>query len=606
MSLRLPRRNTEVNADFSTPRQTGGGLRLDFSPQQSSFARINQAIGQGPRYREVDVSSGGQAVAGVMDYAGAQMSKLLARNQEITDQRKLFENETTLRVAQEQIALEIAQEKDPTKHREIFERRFGEAVQGLNYEGMSPYAAEVMRQQSDRLYKLGTVRTQMDSFKANEAMLLDEVEADRMAGKATGDVTRVGRANARRAEITGESPDTTMNRTVVDAVETSNVALRNTEKQVSDFVDSDRYNEGLAFVESDPFLNLPGNAAHRDIAIKALVTGKQMADFKATMYLNPNAMRDKLEKGEDPSMANLTPEMRSDMMRITDIEIATRSNRQINRVNDHLAKPGMRSAVLEALKGTGYSDLTPAARAELIQEVGKEVPSNDPDAYMATLKALANFEGGEDAEVNEAQITTLEAMAKTKFSGEFMESIGRAATTARARINGTATEDDNDPIDKQIINAMTDGYFIPYELPYSQIKDKKDLSPADRVKQGIKPDTLVVNQRLKSEAVQKANRVRGYNQSLIKSKVPLHERERLVTEMMDNMGLALEFGSPHKVINTVPSDENFLLPGIDGKANATQPSGSTQPDSARSRLDKGLKALEKARTSNTPNPALPE
>lgn len=604
--LRIPRRTTEVNANFSTPRQRGDGLRLDFSPQQSAFARINQAIGQGPRYRPVDVSSGGHAVAGVMDWAGNKMQKLIERNQEITDQRKLFQNETKLKAAQEQIALEITGEKDPTKHGEIYERRFGEAMQSLDFEGMSPYATEVMRQQADRLQKLGAIRTQMDSFKANEGLLLDEVDAGRKAAVATGNMAEVGRLNKARAEITGESENTTMHRTVLDGLAAGENARARTADEVNNLLELGRPEDALTLLQTDEYLALPQNENEKTVLIKKVETSKAMTEFKTSMLIDPKATKKALDSGESPYLKNATPEMGADMKKMVDIEVATRSNRSLNQIADDITQPGMRGQVLEILKSGGYKDLTDAARMEVINDLSKPTPSNDPREHYMTLKALANFQGGPDAELNETQITAYETTAKMKFSGPQLESVMRATTAARARIKGDATDEEKDPLERQILNLGKDGYFGVYNYPLNEIEEA-DLSPADRIKGKAtdNEDTLFENQRLKAEAMDKQMRVVEFNRSLLKAKVPLHEREQQVQEMIDSMGLTLGYGKPPDLFSNPTMVDSALFGGSDNGANVVRQNPATE----RERLQKSLNAIEKARqranASSSPNPTLP-
>lgn len=602
--LRLPKRTTQVDANFSARARVTAGGGVDFSPQQRALSRLSQVIGQGPRYREVDVSSGLESIARVTGAVGREVQQFAARSQEITDQRKLYSNETKLKLAQEQIAADLINEKDPAKWGAAYDERMQPVLAELDTEGMSPYAVSVMQAHAERMVQLGRVRTEVDAVKHNESLLLNELEMGSQAARKTGDARTFGELEQRKAELTGASPETVKSVLTLGGLEIDRVNDTNATDTLNTMLAAKDFEGAFRFIESNEHLNKGGNAHRKTVALETAAKASMVHQGELEIATRPKFFLEELEAGTSDiaKKINADPVLKAEMKVKTERAITQNSAIDARRVGEAVAATGSKLPVLHLLKTNplAYPNLTKMQREEFITELEKPVPDNNPDDYVAMLTEITNFQGGEDAVDNEAKLTIMEEMAKAKFSGEMLSSINRTATAARARLKGEGGEED-DPIPGQITAAFKEGYFGNYELPWSKA-DGATLSPADAARKDVMKDstTTVVDQRLRAEAAKRMGEIMLYNKSLKDAKVPAHERAEKVRAKMEAMNVTLGVPDMPRIIQV----ENPLLPGVDGKSpSASMPAGTAPAPTMRGTLQQAQDIFKKYDT-DTPNPKI--
>jgi hypothetical protein len=559
--LRIPKRNTELSVDFSPRRRlTGGNFRLDFSSQQQALTSVSQAIGQRPQYREVDVSSGIESVARATAGAGKEFAQLAQRNQEITDRRKLFAGETTLRVAQETIAAELQGEKDPAKWAQIFDERFPAVMQSLDMEGMSAEATELMKAHADRVYKLGRIKTVTDSVRQNESLYIRDLEASRDLAKQNGDPGRFGYLTGEIAKAKGLTPNETKRDLVMGGQEIAQIQQAKLAERVSTLVAGKQFHKAFAEIDQDPWLNLEGNEDLKLGEVVKITKAMRKNDASINIAMNPQKVIGDIDAGayqDDPVLA-------SEIRKMAENEVINRSAMATRKLNDTVAKYGA-SAALQMLKSNTpqFRDLTPAQKAEAIEDLGKPVPSNSPAQWSQFMTEITNFQGGQGEINDEGALTMVEQAAQMKFSGPMLDSVNRAISDARARLKGT---EEKNPIPGEITKLFKDGVYGAFEGAYSTlIKTPERLSPQDiqlGEQEVIKDEAKVVDQVALAKAVQVQQELLRYEEELRKAGVPEYERRMKLDERMAPIRASMGLPKSPVKFTDFSSGPNPMMPPV--------------------------------------------
>lgn len=130
----------QLAADFTGPRQRGGGVRVDRSELQNAYSTLKQATGTGVRIPLVDVSSGLQNLGQGISNVGNQMLKVQEQNQKLTDARIMADVQTAWELDQDKLKLKLQEEKDPNQWGRIAEEHTQQFISSVNTEGMTEMA----------------------------------------------------------------------------------------------------------------------------------------------------------------------------------------------------------------------------------------------------------------------------------------------------------------------------------------------------------------------------------------------------------------------------------------------------------------------------------
>lgn len=512
-------------------------MKLDFSGQQNALSRVNQAISQGPRYREVDVSSGTEAAARFTGAASQEIQRMLARNQEITDQRKMYANETMLKAAQIEIDAELQGENDPNKWMQIYDERFPTILQKMDLEGMSPEAAESMKAYADRLHQLGRVKTLTGSVQQNQALLVRDTDARYKNAVLTGNALEAGQALKEKAELTGMTP----NEVALEATEAGNqivdVNRREVEDKMATFMAAGQWKEGRQFLHSNEHLNKPGNEGELLAQLKALDKGESTQEWEAIISQRPKEGRARLANMEDPKVKELVekdPVLHAALVKKAEVGILNRSSMQARQIEEALAGGMDKTVIHHKLKDpVHFPDLTEAMRLELQKATSVVEPPNDPGEYQGYLESIYKYKSTGNKVEDEARLTQVEVLAKMRFSGEPLSSINRAVTEARNKINGK--DEEADPVPKQIVEAYNIGALGNFKFAWDTLKNEEGsdalLSPEDLAKKStFTKSSVVENQKLKALASKSLQEMLALNAQLKKEGISASKRAEIMEE----------------------------------------------------------------------------
>jgi len=476
--IRLPRRNPEINADYSPRRRlSAGGLRLNFSDSQRALSDLNRAVGQGPRYVEEDVSSGVKAVAKGAQQATNALQELQIRNQYITDKRKLFDNETKLAVSGEELQGKLTLENDPNKWESIAAEHMASVE--FDTEGMSPSAVEALQQYSERTRALTVARARNGGFAENER---------RMVGSALASLdihTRArnlrGIAETTKALVDGGhwTPEQGMNVAQDHARQVQTAEIRDLGTQVENLALGGKYDEAKQLIETHHFINDPLLAADKQNMLLKVDAKKEEVEFGNAIAANPRAELEELKK-PDGKYADKPEWQRQDMIfkasQMVENKSAVNAKRAIDGIiGKTITKP-------EQLDGPEFKDITPVQKETLKKTLLEGAPNDDKE-WMGLAAEINNFEPSDNPDQDALRLAHIENMVEVRFKGSYKDQLVRMIAERREG------ETESDVVAKQkLTNYLTEGFLGNYKVPYVPAKDNwfsedtagTPLSPADQ------------------------------------------------------------------------------------------------------------------------------
>lgn len=476
--IRLPRRNPEINADYSPRRRlTAGGLRLNFSDQQRALGELNRAVGQGPRYVEEDVSSGVKAIAkGVQQLTGAAQ-ELQLRNQDITDKRKLFDNETKLAVMGEELQGKLTLENDPNKWESLAAEHM--AAVEFDTEGMSPAAVDALQQYAERTKALTVARARNGGFAENER---------RMVGSALASIethTRnrnlKGIAETAKVLVDGGhyTPEQGMELVSNHARQVQAAEIQDLNTQVENLVMGGKYDEAKSLVQTNHFINDPMLVADKEQMLLKVDAKKEEVEFQSAIATNPKGELEELLK-PDGKYASKPEWQKQDMVfkaaQMVENKSAVTAKRAVDQMlGKTLTKP-------EQLDQPEFADLTLVQKETLKETLLKGAPNNDQE-WMGLVAEINNFAPSENPDQDALRLAHIENMVEVRFKGPYKDQLVRMINERRQG------ETESDAMAKQKLTSyFKEGFLGNYKVPYVPPKDNwfsadtpgTPLSPADQ------------------------------------------------------------------------------------------------------------------------------
>lgn len=454
--IRLPRRNPEINADYSPRRRlSAGGLRLNFSDSQRALSDLNRAVGQGPRYVEEDVSSGVKAITKGAQQLTSAAQELQIRNQDITDKRKLFDNETKLAVSGEELQGKLTLENDPNKWESIAAEHMASVE--FDTEGMSPSAVEALQQYTERTKALTVARARNGGFAENERRLVGSAMAN--LDIHTRNRNLKGIAEVTKAMVDGGhwTAEQGMNAAQEHARRVQTVEIQDLRTQVENLTAEGKYGEAKQLIETNHFLNDPLLAADKQNMLLKVDAKKEEVDFTNAISANPKAELDELLK-PDGKYSGKPKWQQQDMIfkasQMVENKSAVSVKRAVNEmVGKTLTKP-------EQLDGPEFADLTPVQKQTLKQTLLEGAPNNDKE-WMGLAAEINNFAPSDNPDQDALRLAHIENMVEVRFKGSYKDQLVRMIEERRKG------ETESDAIAKQkLTDYFKEGFLGNYKVPY--------------------------------------------------------------------------------------------------------------------------------------------
>lgn len=511
--IRIPRRNPEINADFSPRRRlTGGNLRLNFSDADRALSDLNRAVGQGPRYVQEDVSSGVQAIAKGAQQATSALQELQIRNQDITDKRKLYDGETKLAVLQQELQGKLTQENDPNRWESLAAEHMAAAE--FDTEGMSPSAVEALQQFAERTKALTVARARNGGFVENERKYLESANARLKIAEDSRDIAGVVRIASEIGDSLGQPPEVVAANITPRVRNIQNAEIRDLDVQVDNLLEQNKPEEARSLIENNHFISndplLQAEKERRLLKVDAKILDN---NFNNAISSNPTAEIEELGK-PDGKYSSLPEYKKQDMMLKA---VQMRDNKSIltsKRVTDRMAEGTI--TYPEQLDAPEFKDLTPTMRQTLKQTILEGAPNNNKE-WMSVMNRLNAWKASPDTYQDDIDLNFIENMVAVRFKGAFKDQLVKRIQEIRSGPDAAKTSEAK----KYISNLYSSGGLGVTEVPYVPkreagmfgfvtAREGTPLSPADQVRTGtdvaekdrIKPKDLVTDIR-KQEAAQK-------------------------------------------------------------------------------------------------------
>jgi hypothetical protein len=475
--IRIPRRNPEINADFSPRRRlTGGGIRLNFSDADRALSDLNRAVGQGPRYVQEDVSSGVQAIAKGAQQATSALQELQIRNQDITDKRKLYDGETKLAILQQELQGKLTLEKDPNKWESLAAEHMAAAE--FDTEGMSPSAVEALQQYAERTKALTVARARNGGFVENERKYLESANARLQIAEDARNIADVVNIANEIGDTLGQPPEVVAANIIPRSRNIQAAEIRDLQTRVKNRVDVGDYAGALEDIESNHAISDSLLVADKERMVLGVKAAKEDAEFNSAISANPKAELEELLK-PDGKYASKPDWQKQDMTfkaaQMMENKSAVTSKRAVNQmVEKTLTKP-------EQLDQPEFADLTPADKDTLKETLVKGAPNNDQE-WMGVAAEINDYTPSDNPDQDALRLAKLENFVEVRFKGAFKDQLVRMIAERRAG------ETESDAMAKQkLTNYFKEGFLGNYKVPYVAPKDNwfspdtpgTPLSPAD-------------------------------------------------------------------------------------------------------------------------------
>lgn len=586
------RRNTQVSADFSLARQNAGGLRLDFSAQRAALAEINQAIGQGPRYREVDVSTGSRTIGQVGDRSSQMLFQLNQRNQEIIDKRKLLAGETALQVAMEEFETVKQQNRDPETWPRLFDEFIGARLEALDFEGMSKPAAALLQSHAERAQALGRVRVNSARVKGNEALLLGDLKAQRVIAQQAGNLEEVGRISRHMAELEGRTQNQLEADLIIQANETGRILSAQIQSDVAEFIAAGFFPQAMEYLENHPWLNAPGNEAQLEAARRRVAIAMVGEEVTNAININPWGTLDALTDPE--TLKEKFPQVTEEMvlpLRLKAYQTGMQQSKlvmeQVQQMINGDDTGANTTAVIDALEDPNhkfFSGVPPHVKNELLANLKDQAMKNNGGTYGSLMAEIHKISPG--AAVTESELVALELRIDAAFSPDnaMKRSLQRAIGEVRKAQN---EPDSKDPVSGALSKIFLEGGFGPYMFPRPGRVDDFPMPPHEREAwKNAGPTVKFTNLDARRAAGEKLYSLLRKNEEMIRNGVPLEDRISKLDNEMAALATQTNVKSPMSVREMIYSSGMFY-PGFSGPnpllppVDAATGSGETDKEKAQ-------------------------
>jgi len=609
--IRLPRRNPEINADYSPRRRlSAGGLRLNFSDQQRALGELNRAVGQGPRYVEEDVSSGVKAVAkGVQNLSGAAQ-ELILRNQDITDKRKLYDNETKLAVMQEELQGKLTQENDPNKWESLAAEHMAAAQ--FDTEGMSPAAIQALKSYAERTKAITVARARNGGFAENERRLGESVMASIKIHTRNRNIRGIAENVKAMVDDGHWTPEVGMNVLQDHSRQAQADIFQDVKTKVASLQSQGRYDEvpeviqGEELIAKDPLLQV--EVENMLLQNKA---AKEEAEFNNAISSNPREVLDELNNPEG-KYAKEPGYKKQDMAFKAQTMIENKSALSERRATSMVAEKTITSP--EQLDQPEFKDLTPEVKQTLKQTI-LWGPPNSKKEWMSVMIDLNSWKPSADSYQDDIELNRIENMVGVRFTGAYKDQLVKRISEIRSGPDAAKTS----AAKKLIADTLKTGGFGVTEVPYVPKRERglfglvtaeegTALSPADQVRTGddvakedrIKPKDLVIDRRKQAAAQKKAFDVNEGVDRIAQAGGSEKDQLEYVRNELAQYQVAPALDNKEK--NIIPVQQQPLfnsLPQVD-KFMQERSTFKQETDSTQVELPPGLSP-----ELNTPNPLLP-
>ena len=607
--IRLPRRNPEINADYSPRRRlSAGGLRLNFSDSQRALSDLNRAVGQGPRYVEEDVSSGVKAIAKGAQQLTSAAQELQIRNQDITDKRKLFDNETKLAVSGEELQGKLTLENDPNKWESIAAEHMASVE--FDTEGMSPSAVEALQQYTERTKALTVARARNGGFAENERRLVGSAMANldiHTRGRNLKGIAEVTKAMVDGGHWTAEQG---MNVAQEHARRVQTVEIQDLGTQVENLTAEGKYEEAKQIIETNHFLSDPMLAADKQNMLLKVDAKKEEVDFTNAISANPKAELDELLK-PDGKYSGKPKWQQQDMIfkasQMVENKSAVISKRAIDGiVGKTITKP-------EQLDGPEFADITPAQKQTLKKTLLEGAPNNDKE-WMAVAAAINDFTPSDNPDQDKLRLAHIKNFIEVQFTGTYKTQLLRLV---EEREKG---DTESDAMAKQKLSGYyKDGFLENFTVAY--LPPEKNwmgpdtpgtpISPADLERtrsvvpegQRLKKGELVVD--VQRESIARARYAGAFNllAQMKRSGATAKEMEDWVDTYAQQYSVSAALANKEKVMTPNPVRQQPLfnsLPGVNQFMQQRESAFGRNTDTKKIETPKGVSP-----EAATPNPLLP-
>lgn len=564
--IRLPRRNQQIGADFSTRARVlqGTGIKLNFGQLNAAYGDLSRAVGQGPRQNLVDNSGERDLAAGIGRAAGIGM-ELIERNQQVTDTRKLYDAETRLLVGQQELESLLQNEKDPNKWETVAAAHMDGVLGTIDTEGMSERAKASLGSFTERARMLTVAKARNSGFAKNEAMAFDSANARAAQAAATGDVA--GFVQAKQGTLAlGANPDVVASEMVIGVQGILEKADADMHRNVKIAVDSKDYGMATTYLESikDPMV--------RQDAETLVVKSQQGDVLESEMVKDPDAFVQSdtfkgLEQVEQQKWSEAAFNLKQ-----------RNSAMAMQAAQDDMAKGTLFNPV-QLKHQTKYKGLTPEAKAVVEERLKTGVPANDPREFSGVARFITDFEPTGVQEDDQLAVADLKAKIGMRFSGAYKAQLDKLADKMLA--DPSTIPDFGDKI---LSEAFTEGMLGNYKVPYVQprkegwitsAREGTTLTPADIARtnpnvpegQRLLPGELAEDAKLKAQAAERHYKGMRMIESMRARGEPAMKIEEAARKYVESIGLGASLMGlgPNPIIDM---DGAAPRPSMDGTLNS--------------------------------------
>jgi hypothetical protein len=426
-----------------------------------------------------DVSSGVQAIAKGAQQATSALQELQIRNQDITDKRKLFDNETKLAVLQEELQGKLTQENDPNKWESLAADHMAAAE--FDTEGMSPAAVEALQQFAERTKALTVARARNGGFAENERRLVGSAMA--RIETATRNRDLKGIAEPVRVLIDGGhvTPDQGMELLSSNARQVQAAEIQDLRTQVGNLMDQNKPEEAKQLVQTNHFINDPMLVADKEQLLLKIDADVEEKAFNNAIAANPKAELEELLK-PDGKYASKPEWQKQDMMFQAAQMVEDKSALVSKKVTNMMAEKTLTRP--EQLDNPEFADLTPADKEVFKETLVKGAPNNDQE-WMGVAAKINNYTPSGNKDRDALRLAKLENFVEVRFKGTFKDQLVRMIAERRQE---EESEGGVDLAKQKLTRYFQEGFLGNYKVPYVAPEENwfsadtpgTPLSPADQ------------------------------------------------------------------------------------------------------------------------------
>jgi hypothetical protein len=428
---------------------------------------------------EEDVSSGVKAVAKGAQQVTSALQELQIRNQDITDKRKLFDNETKLAVMGEELQGKLTLENDPNKWESIAAEHMASVE--FDTEGMSPSAVEALQQYTERTKAITVARARNGGFAENERRMVNSAMANLDIHTRARNLRGIAETTKAMVDDGHWTPEQGMNVAQEHARRVQSDIFRDLKIKVETLQTEGRFDEVPSVIEEEELIaNDPLLQVEVENMLLQNKAKREEFDFTNAISANPQAELDELRKGKDGKYGSKPEWQRQDMTfkasQMVENKSAVNAKRAIDGIiGKTITKP-------EQLDGPEFKDITPVQKETLKKTLLEGAPNNDKE-WMGLAAEINNFEPSDNSDQDALRLAHIENMVGVRFKGSYKDQLVRMI--AERREGGT----ESDVVAKQkLTKYLTEGFLGNYKVPYVPPKDGwlfgdtpgTPLSPADQ------------------------------------------------------------------------------------------------------------------------------